>query len=409
MTRHAAPAFPSAIVAVLAAVLASAQPAFGLGDPGDEPAWLSLERGKRAYADKDFGAAIVYFDAAIEKRRTVYEAAEARLGQVRTAKAAMGESIRNSLSAFAAEDFIQRDYAALSRGREPTSSSLLADLRKERISDSHRAFIDVLLAVLEYRDIASLGDSMAELALQVHRLRRYPEAEYWKGRVFFVEGELSLAEAQFERAYAMADSLDVGEERYTVLYALAGIYELRDNRVAWENALRRISDELEVGIDAYLRSAMLSTLLESGFERFMTLYRLDALYSLRANAELAFFYLERGRAQALERSAVAVNMVVTKAIAMMKAREPDYTWLGLEDFLRRGKADAAVSRYLDEVEAFRLLLGLGDALYIAGARAPAAYLWRNVASWGPSPQAAVARSRLVSPASAVRREAPSVP
>jgi len=372
----------------------------------DAPAWLNLEQGKRAFSDKDFGAALVHFDAAIASRRTSFETADARLRQARATKAASGDSIRAALAAFAAEDFIQRDYTALARGRASTSAALLAELRRERISDSHRAFIDVLLAVNEYRDIGRLGDSMAELSRQVFLLTRYPEAEYWKGRIFFVEGELSLAETQYQRAYAMADSLDIPEERYTILYSLADIYELRGNLVAWENVMLRICEGLDTAIDAYLRKAMLATLVDAGFERFMTLYRLEPSYSIEANARLASFYLERGRAQALERAAITVNMILTKAIAMIGSRVEDYTWRGLEDFLRLSGADRNVAAYLAEAELYARLLTLADALYIQGARAPASYLWRTIASNAIGPEAAVARSRLAAPGSAVRRAAP---
>ncbi len=162
---------------------------------GEEPAWLSLERGKRAFTAKDFGAALVHIDEAITLRRESYANALVRLEQALATKAAKsgGDSIRAVLAAFAVEDFLQRDYDRLSAGRPSTSKPLLEALRDERISDSHRAFIDVLLLVLEYRPLDSLDDSIAALKTSARLLSDYPEAEYWKGRVVFVEGELALA------------------------------------------------------------------------------------------------------------------------------------------------------------------------------------------------------------------------
>nr|HPG86930.1 hypothetical protein [Spirochaetales bacterium] len=125
-------------VAALLAVIASAAPIVA---QSSQPAWLSLELGKRAYADKDFGAALVHFDRALMIRRDAFTSAAVRLDQGLDSKAAReaGDSIEAVLSSLAREDFIQRDYARLAAGRRPGDSGLLEDLRRERISDSHRA------------------------------------------------------------------------------------------------------------------------------------------------------------------------------------------------------------------------------------------------------------------------------
>ena len=375
---------------------------------GEEPAWLSLERGKRAFTAKDFGAALVHIDEAITLRRESYANALVRLEQALATKAAKsgGDSIRAVLAAFAVEDFLQRDYDRLSAGRPSTSKPLLEALRDERISDSHRAFIDVLLLVLEYRPLDSLDDSIAALKNSARLLSDYPEAEYWKGRVFFVEGELALAEIQYRRAYDMAPSLEIPEKRYTILYSMADLYAARTDYVAWENVMRAVVDGNDAVIDPYLREAMMNTLVNVGFNRFMTLYRIEPSYSLDANSALASYYLERGRAAAAEHAAIAVSMTMTRAITLLQAKDGDYAWNGLEDFMRRAGASKEISGFLVDAGWTRQMLTLADALYIEGARETARYLWRGVVAGGTAPYAAVAASRLSDPSSAVRRVAP---
>lgn len=375
---------------------------------GEEPAWLSLERGKRAFTAKDFGAALVHFDEAIALRRESYANALVRLEQALETKAAKsgGDSIRAVLAAFAVEDFIQRDYDRLSAGRPSTSKPLLEAIRKERISDSHRAFIDVLLLVIEYRPLDGLDDSIAALRKSAQLLSDYPEAEYWKGRVFFVEGELALAEIQYKRAYDMAPSLEIPEKRYTILYSMADLYAARSDFVAWENVMRAVVDGNDAVIDPYLREAMMNTLVNAGFNRFMTLYRIEPSYSLDANSALASYYLERGRAAAALHAAVSVSMTMTRAISLLKAKDGDYAWNGLDDFMKRAGASGEISDFLVDAGWTRQLLTLADALYIEGARETARYLWRGVVAAGTAPYAAVASSRLSDPASAVRRIAP---
>jgi len=375
---------------------------------GAEPAWLSLERGKRAFADKDFGAAIVQFDQAIALRRTSFNLAASRLDQALQNKAAKsgGDSIRGVLAAFAAEDFIQRDYDKLSAGRAADSRPLLETLLRERLSDSHRAFIDVLLLALEYTSVEEFADSIGTLKARVQLLARYPEAEYWKGRVFFIEGELSLAEIQYKRAYDMSPSLEIPSEIHTILYSMADLYHARSDFVAWENVMKTIVSANDGVIDQYLRDAMMSTLKDDGFDRFMTLYRLEPSYSLKANAELASFYLERGRAAAAIHAAIAVNMTLTSALATIAARDRDFSWKGLQGFLADAAKRKDLKAYMADSGLQRLLLTLADSLYIEGARASANYLWKAVASLETAPYSAVALSRLREPASAVRRSAP---
>jgi hypothetical protein len=406
--------FPEARKTMLPALLACfmlvwaihAQPSLPLG--ADEPAWLSLERGKRLYNNKDFGGAFMAFELAVISRREAFQSAAQRLDQVMatpTAKSA-GDSIRRILAAFAAEDFIQRDYAAMVAASQGSLRRLLNTMLGQKISDSHRAFITVILQVLEYRPESAMEDSAALLVRQVRLLSRYPEAEYWKGRVFMVEGELGLAEFQFRRADDWRESLENPGERLTILYSLLDLYEARSEMVAWEETIRILRADDQIEQDPFLRDAMMTTLRNPGFDRFMLLYRIDATGSLDANRRWAEFLLDRGRQNADLYAAVAVNMVLTRAIAMIRSRDSSYMWAGLEDFLARANNRNEVASYLREQDLNRMLLVLADAMYIANARQNALVLWRSVSDSGTLPHASVAATRLRNPDSAVRRTIP---
>ncbi len=379
------------------------------------PAWLMLETGKLAYENKNFGAALMDFDKAISERRNAFTTAASRLEKAMQSDAGKegDDSIGKTLAAFAKEDFLARDYDRFVAAYGASTTALFKALRKERLSESHRAFIDVLLMVLEYRSLASLDDSIASLRTHVNLLARYPEAEYWKGRVFFVEGELALADLQYQRAYSMRDSLEIPEERYTVLYSMAEIYQARSDFVAWENIMQSIlnggepgTEANDAGIDPYLREAMMSTLVESGFDRFMTLYRLEPSNTLAANTALATYYLERGRAAASLHAAIAANMSFTRILSMIQAKDREYSWKGLDDFLVKVSARKDIAAYLQSSDIPALMLALADSLYIAGSRKHAAQLWRFTAATGIMPFRATAETRLANPGSAIRRAIP---
>ncbi|HAE21469.1 MAG TPA: hypothetical protein DCG47_03975 [Spirochaetaceae bacterium] len=387
----------------------------GIPQPWEgQPAWLHLEQGKQAYARKDFGPALVSFDRAISTRRIAFSAASARLSFSLEAKAARkaAGSLQALLDAFAAEDFLQREYQAIVKAAGASYRQRFLALKEQRISDSHRALIEVLLLVLEYKPLESLKDSLDTLGSTLRALANYPEAELWKGRVFLIEGELAIAERQLLRAFDMREALDIPEESYSILYELAELYALRGDALNdWERIMDRIVQDERSGdgtrIEASLQNAMRATLLSQGIDRFLTLYRLEPGFTLRANKALAEYYLERGRPHALIRSAIAVNMILTRAIALLRQRDVDYVWSSLDDFLARAGAQAAVRDYIDAQELERMLLVLADALYVANARQHAQSLWTSLAAYAGAPYASLARQRLVDPTGAVRRAAPA--
>ncbi|MDX9959574.1 MAG: hypothetical protein RBT68_14130, partial [Spirochaetia bacterium] len=371
---------PAILICLLLAVTVHAQAAL----PGalDEPAWLSLERGKRLFNDKDFGEAYMAFELAVISRRETFQAAAERLEQVMESTTAQeaGDSIQRILEAFAAEEFILRDYAAMVAASQGSLRRLLTTMMGQKISDSHRAFITVILQVLEYRPASAMEDSISVLGKLVGLLARYPEAEYWKGRVFMVEGELGLAEFQFRRADEWRESLENPGERSTILYSLLDLYEARGDMVAWEETIRILRADDQVEQDPFLREAMISTLRNPGFDRFMLLYRIEPTGSLDANRRWSEFLLERGRINADLYAAVAVNMVLTRAISMLKVRDPAYVWAGLDDFLAKAYLRSQVVTYLQEHDLNRMLLVLADALYVSSARQNALTLWRFVSA-----------------------------
>jgi len=372
------------------------------------PAWLNFEHGKVLYAQKDFGQALVAFDRAITARRDAFaEALKLYDTAMQSAPARKaGNSINAALAAFAAEDFLPKDYQALVRASEGSFRRLFVSLKAERISEAHRAFLGVLLSVMEYRPLDKLSDSLHLLGQEIQTLSAFPEAEFWKGKVFAIEGELALAERQYLRAFDDRASLEVPEERYDMLYALADLYRTEGDMAAWENVIKRIlADDPIAGdpaLDPYLREAMMNTLRQDGYERFMVLYRIAPGFSFQANALVAEFYMDHGRAQAVLHAAVACNMIATRAMAMIRERDRDYRWLNLADFRIRASAVPAVSAYLDDMGFNRLLLVLADALYQGGSRTHALSLWRDIAVSAQAPYSAVALKRIADPQSAIR-------
>lgn len=377
-----------------------------------EPAWLNFELGKRHYQAKEFGEALIAFDRAIAERRNAFRDAkiqfEIAMDSAHARKA--GNSINTLLASFASEDFLAKEYKSFVDSANGSQKRLFTALKEERISEAHRAFLTALLAVMTYHPIDNMDDSLRRLDSEIEILSTFPEAEFWKAKVFMVEGELKLAEQQFLRAFDYRASLEVPEERYEILYALAELYNIEGDMSAWENVMKRIlSDDPVAGdpaLDPFQRDAMLSTIRKDGIERFMTLYRLEPGFSFSANMQIAEFYVERGRAQSLLHAAVTVNMLITRAIAMLREYDRHFVWTDIQSFINMAGRYRAVIDYLEEKGFYAQLLILGDALYLSDSRQHANYIWRFIADNGKRPDSATATIRLQNPVSAIRSRMP---
>jgi hypothetical protein len=237
-------------------------------------------------------------------------------------------------------------------------------------------------------------------------LRYYPEAEYRIGEIYLAEGELRLAELQFRRACDMGDSLELPEERYAMLEALAGVYKSWGDLKSFEVTLREIADTSELFSvrDEYYRSSMERTLGERGFDRFMTLYRVEQLFPVGAYSSLGELYLGNGRAIATIYLAASVNAILTRVMEGVRIDEPTYAYGGLKDILTRIVADKAASRFASEMGLWKDLYLLGEALATAGYRESAREIWTTLSSSdAPQPWKKKASEALSRPGRASRR------
>ncbi|HAP42531.1 MAG: hypothetical protein A2087_08175 [Spirochaetes bacterium GWD1_61_31] len=387
---------------------------FNQNSAGD-PSWLSFERGKRLFLERDFGDALMAFDNAIAFRREVFRQVAVGLERLSASQQyqAADDSIADLLAIFSGEDFLPQEYASLERVAAGSFRSLLLQRRQVRVSDYHRLFLEILLTMIDFRPLAAFDDSLRRLTRQAELLSAYPEAEYWKGRVFQVEGETYLAELQYQRAFDQRESLEIPEDRYRFMYDLAELYRVQANFSRWLEVMERLLvDDPITGnppIDPFKRDAMLNTLARDGFDRFMTLYRIEPSFSLQANRELAAFLLEHGRSS-VKYAAVAACMILSRAIEMVTSRDRDYTWQGLAHFLATIRTRTDVQEYLSLQVFYPALFTLADALYADSAyanRLAANYLWQMILAANQAPWSAQAAARLRQPQSAIRR-APTV-
>lgn len=380
--------FALAASALLWAAAASASAAESGGAvraaAGADESWLRFQSGKRLFEERRFGEALNAFEEAVASRRERFAWAQGRLGGILSGEEARDakDSLPALVEGLAKRDLIERDYAAVKKASAGSLRREAELLRERRLSDGFAGFLDALLLVLDHRPADSLGASIARLRQAAAELSSYPEAEYWIGRVYLAEGELRLAELQFRKAYDQRESLDIPEDRFQVLDALAGVYRDGGKWRDYEESLKEIvaADPAFSEKRRFFRDAMERSIRRDGIDKFMTLYRVESGAWTKAGAELGSFYLANGRPQALVHLALAANGLLARCIDRVREREPAYAYSNLRELLGRIDSDGELGRYAEEAKLYRCLYELGEALAAQGERDSARGVWAALAS-----------------------------
>lgn len=321
----------------------------------DDPYWMILEKGKRLFNEKLYGDALLQFEDALRKRRSVFEQSERALIDV------------------------------LSR---PDVRVLADDLSAvENHIDSHnllaaRAALDILYKTV---DVSALTNSVEKTLKKLKALKAYPEAEYWKGEVFRIEGESSIALSQYERALSAQDQLEIPEEALTIRYRIAALRASRREYVEMEKQLVAIimsdplwSDQKE----SFVRDAMARTLIHDGLDRFLALYRHSSPMTYKAHRDLGLYYYRTGRHdRAYSQLIFAFLNSSTTILEELRSADQEFvftTFSAVLDTARSPRNNAG--NYIQSSEYFKTLYYLAASLYANGHRNTALELWRIIAA-----------------------------
>lgn len=348
-----------------------------------QPWWLSLEQGKQQYRSGDYGAALLSFEDARRNRRAMYEQME-------------------------------RDLIALLSVNEVRRLGDSLD-RVERYSkDRHYQRASAAFQELYYRvPKASLNNSAAAALEAAGKLKDYPEAEYWIGEIYRVEGELPLALSQFRKAYevrGLSENPGFGLElQYKISAVLLTRQEYNEmikvldsvisgHDTLWVNAhqgdiliAQNASAEKKTTVPyaqasaSFASQAMTRTLETEGIDRFLELYRYNNTLVEPAHRRLGFFYAVTGRPSAQQHLTFAFLIQNSIIIEEIIRRQYDFT---LDDLSGRPALSIIAENinnnplllsYIEETEYYKTIYYLASSLYRNGKPSVARNLWSFLA------------------------------
>jgi tetratricopeptide (TPR) repeat protein len=373
--------FPGLALLVLCSALSFAQDiptalAVSRTTRAEQPWWFTLEQGKRLFRSGVYGDALMAFE----------DARRARLDQFTR----MRENFIFLLSTPDVRlmgDSLEAVEKHIASRRDVSSQSILAELY-------HRVPRE------------SLNGSVQRALDELDRLKSYPEAEFWLGESYRLEGELGLALRQYERAWHGRALLESPGFDAEILYRMTEIHRLRREFQEMESRAKEIiegpdhsgvpRDLLWAGNSAnpaassnLVRAAMTRILENEGVNRFISLYRHENTGVEKAHRLLGFFYYSSGRyIPAAEHLMFAFLIQNTVLINEIIRGDFDFIFTSLENLEFLVNRRPALSAFCEDNEYYRTAYYLSSALYAAGKSRPAMQIWtflsrsNSAGEWG---------------------------
>jgi tetratricopeptide (TPR) repeat protein len=334
---------------------------FAQGRDSQRDWWLTLELGKQMFRQGDYGNALLAFDDARRQRLAMYERLERYL----------------------------IDFLSIREVRRVGDS---LDLIERYIRERRYANASEALEELYYRiPRESLNNSATAALNALGSLKEYPEAEYWIGETYLIEGELSLALAQFQKALALKGTLENPGFAGDLTYKIAAILRIRQDYNEMERVLESIldSDSLWKGTGSanatFEKQSLTRTLENSGINRFLTLYRYRSPDTVEAHRLLGSYYYTSGRySRAQEHFMFAFLVQNTVIIDEIIRNRYDFSFTTMEVLAPEISRYPLLADYAEKNEYFKTAYYLAASLYGNGKTVAAREIWNFLLAQNPA-------------------------
>ncbi|MBN2618428.1 MAG: tetratricopeptide repeat protein [Spirochaetales bacterium] len=210
----------------------------------------------------------------------------------------------------------------------------------------------------------------------------FPEAEYMIGLLYLEEGELDLAENQIKKAIELSPYLEVKEDILDIKYSLAKIYLLKEDYDSYVLSLKDILGGDELNIEEIRdQNAYYETLIESGIDRLVVLYRKDADSVMNARIYLGYYYNSIGEySKSVSYLLSPVLAIITEVINDKFNRNREYVFSDMETLFTQISSDKRVIEYFNEHDILKLFYYLAESLYGLDEKDKAKEIWSLLAN-----------------------------
>jgi len=319
-----------------------------------QPYWYSLERGKFYFRTGEYGRALIAFESAKRDRNNMYTRMERDIIELLSNPAvrALGDSLER-VEVYIKDRYLVHANAAL--------------------QELYHRYPKRLLENSVFRALEEIG-----------KLKDFPEAEYWIGETFRIEGELGIALEQYRKAYSQRRFLENPNFSIEILYRMVDVLKTMQNYAEMERLALEIieqNDSLWIGGAGVITRSAMNTILESrndGLTRFLVIYRYNNNTVERAHRILGLYYYSSGRyRQAAEHLMFSFLIQNTILIEELMRGQFDFQFTNLDDLIVQARRRSILVNYIQEVEYYKTLYYFAAAIYSDGntKQIPARQLW----------------------------------
>ena len=317
------------------------------------PYWFVLEEGKRNFSSGAYGDALLDFEDARNIRFAMYSRMEQDMIEVLS----IGEVRRYR------DNLTMVDQYVTEHGQYRAREAL--DELYYRVGKE------------------SLGGSVQKALDSFKALKEYPEADFWIGETYRLEGELAISEKQYRKALQNRRLLESPGFAVEIQYHLAAILKERRRFQDMEECYADIlkADTLWQESEKFVRQAMARTLKSEGVNRFLTMYRYKNPATERAHRNLGVYYLSSGRHnKALEHLMFAVLIQNSTIIEEQIRKQFDFSFTSLENLQKSLERRKELKQYMNGVDYYRTLYSLAAASFANGEETAAREIWNFLAA-----------------------------
>ncbi len=218
----------------------------------------------------------------------------------------------------------------------------------------------------------------------------FPESDFLAGQIHFAEGEFSQAMHYYKLAWDYRLFLNVPDERFKIIYAMANTSKLLQKYDDQEKYLLLVLTEDPVygttNLESPTLQAMINTITkETDVEKFFLLYRHKNQIALQAYLELTEIYMQTANyRRALTVAALGSIIVVTNLDEAIAKTDYTHKYTDFPALLSGLRRKNEILSWAENKHFWRCLLNLADCLQASGDKKQALDLYQKLARYLPS-------------------------
>ncbi len=246
--------------------------------------------------------------------------------------------------------------------------SVYSILKKREDYDACKILDDIFLT----HPPVFFDKSMEKLMSWLKKRAIYPETDFLTGKIFFAEGEYQQAMTYYKKAWDNREMLEIPDERFRIIYAMADTAQLLQHYDEQEKYLLLVLTEDPIygttSLESPTLQAMINTIdKQKSVEKFFLLYRHKKQIALKAYIDLTKIYMDMGNYErALTTSSLASIIIISNLDTEVGKIDYTHSYKDLSELLNKLRGKNLICKWAEENKFWQGLIEFADCLKHCG-------------------------------------------